>query len=211
MKQKKLSLLIGFFVMACLAAMILSACNPALRPFDATRYEQFFTAPYVLEGNLKFSGASYRIRITRDAADCTGIFFYDGEITEGLTVSFDGDDVFISFDDLRFKTNAAIFTDLRNLNTALTVMEHSMYPKRFTPADTSSGSQPVDVLTAQIGGGTVSLYVNPADGRPLRIQSDLNGVSMFVDITSIVSVNPEHTTAADYTTQQMPEVVTSIQ
>ena len=186
-----------------------TSCFQAIMPFDASPYEQFFTPPYTIEGSLNFNGNTYKVQIKRDVTDNTAIFFYDGDITQGLTITFQGDDVFLSFDDQRFKTNAQLFTDLRTLNRALDVMQQSMYPKQLQPADTSNNAQPTDIITASVDGGAVTLYANHGDNTPLRLQSNIGGVSLYVDIASITTQNPEQTTTAAYTTQLLPPVIES--
>ena len=192
MKSKSFSI----FVLSALLLLTcagMSACSDSPYDlYDGEFLERKLSMPYNIEGVLSQNGEKYDViiesaaSIGKDGKIKTGEFrvkFMSGDVTEGLTVEFFDNGVFLFFDDLRFKTNSDIFTNLEALKAAFETLGAPYIEKYVT--DTA----PVDGVNTEIleigvrsGGGDIKAYVNKLDGTIIRLSENLNGTDIILDI-----------------------------
>jgi len=152
--------------------------------------ERKLALPYNIEGTLSQNGERYDIviestsNIGTDGKIQSGEFrirFMSGDVTEGLTVEFFDNGVFLFFDDLRFKTNSEIFTNLVALKTAFETLGASYIDKYVIDAAPLDG---IDILEIGVnsGSGDIKAFVNKLDGAIIRLTETLNGTDIILDV-----------------------------
>jgi hypothetical protein len=119
------------------------------------------------------------------------IKFLSGDVTEGLTVEFFENGVFLFFDDFRFKTNSDTFTNLESLKNSLEILSapHTeKYVMDLAPVDG------IDIIEIGVRGesGDIRAFVNELDGNIIRLATNLNGADITLDIRSFANILPEN-------------------
>jgi len=183
--------LISVFIVVIVCANILS-CSGAypLDLYDGGFLEKKLILPYNIEGTLTQNGERYDVRIESSAGIGESgrlesgefrIKFLSGDVTEGLTVEFFENGVFLFFDDLRFKTNSAMFTNLETLKSAFEILA-APYTEKYV-VDTAPVDG-IDILEigAKTESGDIKAYVNKSDGSIIRLTGNLNGANIILDI-----------------------------
>jgi len=152
--------------------------------------ERKLSLPYNIEAVLNQNGERYDVIIESTAnIDSDGkiqsgefrIRFMSGDVTEGLTVEFFDNGVFLFFDDLRFKTNSEIFTNLAALKSAFEALGAPYTEKYVIDAAPLDG---IDILEIGVksGGGDIKAFVNKLDGSIVRLTETLNGSDITLDV-----------------------------
>jgi len=183
--------IIVIFMSLFLCAGIFS-CSTQKDPskYDGEPLEKKLAMPYNIEGVLTQNGEKYDVVIENFAGSsdaekiANGEFkvkFMSGDVTEGLTVEFFDSGVFLFFDDLRFKTNSEIFTNLGALKTALEILSAPYEEKYITNTNPVEG---IDLLEIGVSadGGDIRAYVNKLDGSIVRLTENLNGTEIILDV-----------------------------
>ena len=183
------------FLMLFICVSVYSCSNP---PGDSSLYngeflEKKLSMPYNIEAVLTQNGEKYDVIIESSASTESGgkigsgefrIKFTSGDVTEGLTVEFFDNGVFLFFDDLRFKTNSEIFTNLESLKTAFEILSAPYTEKYITnisPSDLT-GSDSIIEIGVENDNGTIKAYVHKLDGSIIRLSENLNGADIILDI-----------------------------
>ncbi|MCL1859350.1 MAG: hypothetical protein FWF92_08970 [Oscillospiraceae bacterium] len=169
------------------------ACSGPLNKsslYNGEFLEKKLAMPYNIEGILTQNGEKYDVTIECGANTVTGdkiergefrIKFTSGDVTEGLTVEFFDNGVFLFFDDLRFKTNSEIFTNLEALKTAFETLSAPYIEKYVTDTAPVDG---IDIVEIGVQGesGDIKAYVNKLDGSIIRLTENLNGTDIVLDV-----------------------------
>jgi len=180
------------FVLLCLCANIVSCTDSSDKSlYDGEFLEKKLAMPYNIEGILTQNGEKYDVVIENIAAAAVSgkidsgefrIKFMSGDVTEGLTVEFFDNGVFLFFDDLRFKTNSAIFTNLESLKTAFEILSAPYIEKHVTGESPVDGTADIVEITAQNESGSIKAYVNKLDGSVIRVAGNINGTDIVLDV-----------------------------
>ena len=191
-----------FIVVLSLLCFNIVSCNNLSDSsiYDGEFLEKKLAMPYNIEAVLTQNGEKYDVIIenmaktTVDNKIESGEFrikFMSGDVTEGLTVEFFDNGVFLFFDDLRFKTNSKIFTNLEALKTAFETLSAPYIEKRVTNASPS----PVEIegveiveISAQNESGAIKAYVNKLDGSIIKLTENLNGTDIVLDVKKFENV-----------------------
>jgi len=187
-KAKKVFIFVLTFFL-CVNMLSCTAKSP-FELYDGEFLERKLALPYNIEAVLSQNGEKYDIiiestaNIGSDGRIQNGEFiikFMSGDVTEGLTVEFFDNGVFLFFDDLRFKTNSEIFTNLEALKTAFETLGAPYTEKYVTDAAPLDG---IDILEIGVksGGGDIKAYVNKLDGAIIRLTENLNGTDIILDV-----------------------------
>ena len=176
------------FVLLCAT---MSSCSDSLDLYDGEFLEKKLSLPYNIEGVLSQNGEKYDV-IIESAANIGGdekiqsgefrVRFMSGDVTEGLTVEFFDNGVFLFFDDLRFKTNSEIFTNLNALKSAFETLSAPYSEKYVTDAAPANGAGDILEIGVKSSGGDIKAYVNKLDGSIIRLTETLNGTDITLDI-----------------------------
>ena len=195
---------------------IFSCANPDnMSRYDGEFLEKKLSMPYNIEGILTQNGEKYDVLIESTANISTihkiesgefRIKFMSGDVTEGLTVEFFDNGVFLFFDDLRFKTNSEIFTNLEALKTAFETLSAPYTEKYVTNTAPVDG---IDILEigVNIGGGDIKAYVNKLDGSIIRLTENLNGTDIILDVKKFENTIEPLTKDADAIPDEIYDVV----
>jgi len=176
-----------FFLLSCADISVL---------YDGEFLEKKLALPYNIEGILTQNGEKYDVIIEglgsggeaneNVVIDKTlngefKIKFMSGDVTEGLTVEFFDNGVFLFFDDLRFKTNSETFTNLESLKDSFETLSAPYVEKYVTDMAPVDG---VDIIEIGVKGssGDIKAYVSKLDGTIIRLITSLNGVDIALDI-----------------------------
>ncbi|MCL2095433.1 MAG: hypothetical protein FWH10_00855 [Oscillospiraceae bacterium] len=173
-------------------SIFISSCtgNSPFDLYDGEFLEKKLALPYNIEGVLSQNGERYDI-IIESTANIGGdgkiqngeftVRFISGDVTEGLTVEFFEEGVFLFFDDLRFKTNSEIFTNLEALKSALETLGAPHIEKYVADSAPLDG---LDILEIGVksSGGDIKAYVNKLDGGIVRLAENLNGTDIILDV-----------------------------
>jgi len=180
------------FILLFLCVNIFS-CSGTLNKsslYDGEFLEKKLAMPYNIEGVLTQNGEKYDVTIESASNIVIGgkietgefrIKFMSGDVTEGLTVEFFDNGVFLFFDDLRFKTNSEIFTNLEALKTAFETLSTPYIEKYVTNSSPVDGIDIVEI-GVQNENGAIKAYVNKLDGSIIRLTESLNGTDIVLDI-----------------------------
>ena len=158
--------------------------------------EKKLALPYNIEGVLTQNGEKYDVVIESSSDIGSGgkiesgefkIKFMSGDVTEGLTVEFFDNGVFLFFDDLRFKTNSEIFTNLESLKSAFETLSAPYVEKYVTNIAPVDG---IDILEIGVTNekGDIKAYVNKLDGSIIRLIENLNGTDIILDVKKFENV-----------------------
>ena len=187
-KAKKIAVVfMSFFV--CVSIFSCSGQGNISR-YDGEFLEKKLAMPYNIEGILSQNGEKYDVIIESSASISTAgkiengefrIKFMSGDVTEGLTVEFLDNGVFLFFDDLRFKTNSEIFTNLEALKTAFETLSAPYTEKYVTNTAPVDGIDIIEIGTTT-SGGDIKAYVNKLDGSIIRLTENLNGTDIILDV-----------------------------
>ena len=183
--------------------------------YDSEFLEKKLSMPYNIEGVLTQSGEKYDVVIENSAGSSDAqkiengefkVKFMSGDVTEGLTVEFFDSGVFLFFDDLRFKTNSEIFTNLGALKTALETLSAPYEEKYITNTNPVEG---IDILEIGVtaDGGDIRAYVNRLDGSIVRLTENLNGAEIILDVKKFENTIEPLTKDADAQPDEVYDVV----
>ena len=158
--------------------------------YDGEFLERRLALPYNIEAVLSQNGEKFDVviestsNIGTDGRIQNGEFkirFTSGDVTEGLTVEFFDNGVFLFFDDLRFKTNSEIFTNLEALKAAFEILGAPYIEKYVTDAAPVEGADILEI-GVKSAGGDIKAYVSGLDGKIIRLSETLNGTDIVLDI-----------------------------
>jgi len=178
------------FISVFLCVSIFSCSKSPIDLYNGEFLEKKLSMPYNIEGILTQNGEKYDVMIESMANTVNGgkiesgefrIKFMSGDVTEGLTVEFFDNGVFLFFDDLRFKTNSDIFTNLEALKTAFETLAAPYIEKRVTDNVPIEGADILEI-GATVEGGDIKAYVNKLDGSIVRVIERLNGTDIILDV-----------------------------
>ena len=191
--MKKLVLLI------LAAAVCLAGCADGPVEFNGEYLERRLARPYLIEGILMQNGERYDVAIEGSGSAGDGDFkitFLSGDVTEGLTVEFFENGVFLFFDDFRFKTNSDTFTNLESLKQSFEILAAPHIGKYVTDLAPVDGIDIIEI-GVQSEDGDIRAFVNELDGSIVRLVTSLNGADITLDIRSFTNVLPESSSEAD--------------
>ena len=191
--MKKLVLLI------LAAAVCLVACADGPLEFNGEYLERRLARPYLIEGILMQNGERYDVAIEGSGSAGGGEFkitFLSGDVTEGLTVEFFENGVFLFFDDFRFKTNSDTFTNLESLKRSFEILAAPHIGKYVADLAPVDGIDIIEI-GVQSEDGDIRAFVNELDGSIVRLVTSLNGADITLDIRSFTNVLPENGSEAD--------------
>ena len=193
MKSAKHIITIISVIASVIILTFLTSCTTTLARYDADYIEKLLSTPYIIEGRLTFDGEEFDVRLNNNGTEFT-FEFLSGDVTEGLTVEFFENGVFLYFDDLRFKTNSTTFTSLESMKNAL-VMFSRPYVDKFELDITTIEDVEVQKLGLTSEFGDVHVYVTPNDGIIKRIETNFNGYKLSLDVKKFenVVIDPEKT------------------
>jgi hypothetical protein len=182
------------------------ACAEQPVVYNGEFLEHKLTKPYTVEGILTQNGERYDIAIDGAGNLADGDFkikFLSGDVTEGLTVEFFENGVFLFFDDLRFKTNSDTFTNLESLKNSFEILSAAHIEKYVTDLAPVDG---IDIIEIGVKSeaGNVRAYVNQLDGTIIRLITSLNGADITLDIKKFENILTE---SAGEDTSQIYEVI----
>jgi len=209
----KTSVLFTVLILFCVDITACSTEKTAL--YNGEFLEKKLSLPYNIEGVLTQNGEKYDVVI--DGAGSGGsenlqmsngdfkIKFMSGDVTEGLTVEFFDNGVFLFFDDLRFKTNSGTFTNLDSLKSSFETLSEPYVEKYVTDAAPVDGIDIIEI-GVQSSNGDIKAYVNKLDGTIIRLITNLNGSDITLDIKKFENVQPA-ANASDEETSQIFDVV----
>jgi len=176
----------------CAGIFSCSSSSNKIDLYNGEFLEKKLAMPYNIEGILTQNGEKYEVAIESVSNPAAGgkiesgefrIKFMSGDVTEGLTVEFFDNGVFLFFDDLRFKTNSEIFTNLEALKTAFETLSAPYIEKQVTNTAPVDG---IDINIIEIGvqseNGDIKAYINKLDGSILRLTENLNGTDIILDV-----------------------------
>jgi len=181
---KQIFIVVFILLLICAGIFSCSGMSDKPRLYDGEFLEKKLAMPYNIEGVLTQNGEKYDVTI-----ECGGDFrikFMSGDVTEGLTVEFFDNGVFLFFDDLRFKTNSEIFTNLEALKTAFETLSAPYVEKYVTNTAPADGLDTNTDNIVEIGvrseNGDIKAYVNKLDGSIIRLTENLNGTDIILDV-----------------------------
>ena len=184
------------FILFLLCVNIYSCSDNPASLYNGEFLEKKLALPYNIEGILTQNGEKYDVLIeSSSAVGVSGkiesgefkIKFMSGDVTEGLTVEFFDNGVFLFFDDLRFKTNSEIFTNLESLKAAFEALSAPYIEKYVTNTAPVDG---IDILEIGVTNetGNIKAYVNKLDGSIIRLSGNLNGTDIILDVKKFENV-----------------------
>ena len=203
--------------MSILLCVGIFSCTENKNPskYDSEPLEKKLTMPYSIEGVLTQNGEKYNVIIENSVSTANSaqpgegdfkIKFMSGDVTEGLTVEFFDSGVFLFFDDLRFKTNSEIFTNLGALKTALETLSAPYEEKYITNTAPVEG---IDIIEIGVDteSGNIRAYVNKLDGTIIRLTENLNGTEIVLDVKKFENAIKPLTKDADAQPGEVYDVV----
>jgi len=213
---KKTKSIFIIFILLFLCVNIFSCSNPANKSlYNGEFLEKKLAMPYNIEGVLTQNGEKYDVIIENSTNTSTDskiengefrIKFMSGDVTEGLTVEFFDNGVFLFFDDLRFKTNSKIFTNLEALKTAFDTLSAPYIEKYVTNTAPVDGIDIVEI-GVQNESGDIKAYVNKLDGSIIRLTENLNGTDIILDVKKFENTIEPLTKNADAEPDEIYDVV----
>ena len=191
MKSFAVTKIIFIVILLLLCAGLFSCADSSDNSiYNGEFLEKKLAMPYNIEAVLTQNGEKYDVIIenmaktTVDNKIGSGEFrikFISGDVTEGLTVEFFDNGVFLFFDDLRFKTNSEIFTNLEALKTAFETLSAPYIEKHVTNTSPVEGENIVEI-SAENENGAIKAYVNKLDGSIIKLTENLNGTDIVLDV-----------------------------
>ena len=186
----KIKSILIIFISIFMCVNIYSCTEVSASLYNGEFLEKKLALPYNIEGVLTQNGEKYDVIIESSSSIGAGgkiesgefkIKFMSGDVTEGLTVEFFENGVFLFFDDLRFKTNSAIFTNLESLKSAFETLSAPYIDKYVTNTAPIDG---VDILEIGVKNeaGDIKAYVNKLDGSIIKLIENLNGSDIILDV-----------------------------
>jgi len=210
-------------ILAVIMVFLFSCSDSAEDLYNGEFLEKKLSLPYNIEGILTQNGEKYDVIIegignggeTASANETVKtlngefkIKFMSGDVTEGLTVEFFDNGVFLFFDDLRFKTNSETFTNLESLKNSFETLSAPYIEKYVTDLAPVDGIDIIEIgVTSEKG--DIKAYVNQLDGTIIRLMTNFNGADITLDIKKFEN-NMEafnKNTAAEEETSRIFEVV----
>ena len=174
------------------ALIFMYGCAEPPPVYNGEFLERKLTQAYAIEGVLMQNGEKYDIAI--EGAGLGGDFkikFLSGDVTEGLTVEFFENGVFLFFDDFRFRTNSGTFTNLESLKESFEILSAPHIEKYVTDLTPVDGTDIVEIGVNGDSGG-VKAYVSELDGSIIKLVTGLNGADITLDIKKFENVIPEN-------------------
>ncbi|GHU38719.1 hypothetical protein FACS1894105_12950 [Clostridia bacterium] len=168
-----------FAAVVVLSCILLSSCAEKAPAYSAEYLEKKLSLPYVIEGTLTQNGEKYTVSV--ESGENFRVKFLSGDVTEGLTVEFFDNGVFLFFDDLRFKTNADAFTSLEALEKAFGKLSAPDVKKYVTDTEPVSGIALIEVAVID-DDGEVRALVNKSDGTVARVTVVTQYANLALDI-----------------------------
>ena len=153
---------------------------------------------YAIEAVLTQDGERYDIAVEGAGSLGGGDFkikFLSGDVTEGLTIEFFDNGVFLFFDDFRFKTNSESFTNLESLKESLEILSAPHIEKYVTDLAPVDGVDIIEIGVQSDKGG-IRAYINELDGSIIKLITGLNGSDITLDIKKFENIIPENEDAA---------------
>ncbi|MCL2773084.1 MAG: hypothetical protein FWD71_07015 [Oscillospiraceae bacterium] len=210
----KISILCAVLVLFCTNIIACSADKTAL--YNGEFLEKKLSLPYNIEGVLTQNGEKYDVVIDGTGSGginniqmANGDFkikFMSGDVTEGLTVEFFDNGVFLFFDDLRFKTNSDTFTNLELLKNSFETLSEP-YEQKYVMDTTPVDGIDLVEIGVKSSDGDIKAYVNKLDGTIIRLITNLNGVDITLDIKKFENVQPTTDSSSDEDTSEIFDVV----
>lgn len=204
--MKKKFVRIKLFLLAAVICTLICACAEQPVVYNGEFLERKLTNPYIVEGILTQNGEKYDVTVDGTGSLGDGDFkvkFLSGDVTEGLTVEFFENGVFLFFDDLRFKTNNEAFTNLEALKNSFEILSAAHIEKYVTDLAPVDG---VDIIEIGVKSenGDIHAYVNQLDGTIIRLITNLNGTDIALDIKKFENIIKE---SENEETSQVVEVI----
>jgi len=178
------------FILVFMCANLFSCSDGETSLYNGEFLEKKLTLPYNIEGVLTQNGEKYDVIIESSSVIGvsgkieSGTFkvkFMSGDVTEGLTVEFFDNGVFLFFDDLRFKTNSAIFTNLESLKAAFETLS-APYVEKYVISTTPVEGTDILEIGVNNDAGDIKAYINKIDGSIIRLTENLNGTDIILDV-----------------------------
>lgn len=181
-------------ILAALMCMPVYGCAEQPVVYNGEFIERRLTKPYAIEAILTQNGERYDVAIEGAGSLGDGDFkikFLSGDVTEGLTVEFFENGVFLFFDDFRFKTNSDTFTNLESLKNSLEILSAPHIEKYVTDHAPVDG---VDIIEIGVHSesGDIRAYINELDGNIIRLITNFNGADITLDIRKFENILPEN-------------------
>lgn len=198
-----------FLLAVVMAAVLFSSfgCEKIMPGYDSGYLEKKLVLPYTIAASLttvplgiRSDGASqevYDVFISSGEYISGGldmfsdfkIEFKSGDVTDGLTVEFFDDGVFISFDDLRFKTNSELFTRLELMKNAFTRFSRADVVKKQEDVEPVAGIDLAEI-SADGDGFKYRALVNKKDGSLIRLTAESDSDKLILDIKQFDTLSP---------------------
>jgi len=188
--MKKRLLLI---ILSALMCVPVYGCAEQPVVYNGEFLERKLTQAYAIDAILTQNGERYDVSIEGAGSLGGGEFkikFLSGDVTEGLTIEFFENGVFLFFDDFRFKTNSETFTNLESLKNSFEILSAPYVEKYVTDLAPVDG---IDIIEVGVHSesGDIRAYINELDGSIIRLMTSLNGADITLDIKKFENVLPE--------------------
>ena len=183
----------------------LFSCGEKTVIYNGEYLEKRLSMPYRIDGILTQDGEQYDV-IIDSTTNSTGtelidfkIEYMSGSVTKGIIVEFFDNGVFLYFDDLRFKTNSELFTNLEALKTAFEKLSAPYIEKYVADTLPVSGADIIEIGVLTDDYGDIKAFVNKIDGSIIRLSSSMNGRELILDVKNFENIivpkyiNPDHT------------------
>ena len=182
------------FAVLLIIALNLCSCGENTVIYNAEFLEKRLSMPYRIDGLLTHNGERYDVIVDGTATAGTEamdfkIEYTSGNATKGIVVEFFDNGVFLYFDDLRFKTNSELFTNLEALKTAFEKLSEP-YTEKYV-ADTAPPVNGVDIIEIGIATddyGDIKAFVNKIDGTIMRLSTTFNDSEIILDIKKFENI-----------------------
>ena len=183
------------FVVMCIIALNLFSCGDNTVIYNGEFLEKRLSMPYRIDGILTQDGDKYDV-IVNGMTNNTGtelidfkIEYLSGNATKGIVVEFFDNGVFLYFDDLRFKTNSELFTNLEALKTAFEKLAEPYTEKYVGDAIPVNGTDNIiEIGISTDEYGDIKVFVNKIDGTIIRLSTTLNGSDITLDIKTFENI-----------------------
>ena len=172
----------------------LFSCGEKSNIYNGEFLERRLSLPYRIDGILTQDGEKYDV-IVDGMTNTAGtelidfkIEYTSGDVTKGIVVEFFDNGVFIYFDDLRFKTNSELFTNLEGLKTAFEKLSEPYTEKYVTAITPTNGIEIIEIGVTTDDYGDIKAFVNKIDGSIVRLSTNVNGCELILDVKSFENV-----------------------
>lgn len=184
------------FALSLIVAVALNfvSCGNAPTVYDGKFLEKRLSMPYRIDGILTQDGEKYDVTVdgvtSDDGTELANfkIEYTSGDVTKGIVVEFFDDGVFIYFDDLRFKTNSELFTNLEVLKTAFEKLAEPYTEKYVTDTTPVNGIDLLEIGVTDDIYGDIKAFVNKTDGSIVRLSALSNGCELILDVKDFENV-----------------------